>query len=289
MNSYSNKIIIFVDILGIKEFSLKSSDEKIQSLYKTIENFLKINIKNTIESSFLRASEKFGIRDFLSFKDLEINTSIISDTVVISFPKKYVFLLHLISRSFSTFSLILLDYGLLYRGSIVYGKIFQSDCGRIIYGKGLTEAAIMEKENKLPVIKICPKLMKIYSESMTIDKLTSTLNDLKNKGSISFDNIELASASILQTASDFINKIDDINYFNHFINIKSMDIDTIKKIFKVKKNQSIFDYFIKIMDKNIKKFKSDSELEKENVSKKIALLKIQAKWEFNRDLFCKNI
>lgn len=291
--SYKKKIIILLDILGIKDFTLNNPEEKIIDIYDKIENLSKFDIAKMLQHSY---SEPYGNSNMpdtsmlLEKAKLDVSISILSDTIIISFSKKYIFLLPDFLWVTRVLNIYLLKHGLLTRGSVVYEKICQSEAGNIIFGKGLVKAAIMEMTNSLPAIQICPKVEKIYCDETKPERLKRILESLQQDG-IATGNIEVLSLITHHIGSKAFFENEGNLYYNHFVDVKDTlkYNNALKKVIKKpKKYKTYIDYYRWIIDDNLSLHTGNFEkCKNEDNNKKLE--RIVLRWDFTKSLFEKNV
>lgn len=178
VDGYENKIICFLDILGMSNFVEKAeNDEKICEIYRMINNY----IKNVLPIRFF--SESY-CADKVTFSSL-------SDSVIISFPLSEIALLLPYTVMFaSLFQYLMLCQGLSVRGFITLGKIYHNKNEPVIFGKGLVKAYQYEKKYIIsPRVVIDDKLIAKF-DKYTKNDVETHINKLKNKQYISDAHID---------------------------------------------------------------------------------------------------
>lgn len=196
---YEEKVILFIDILGIKEFS-KRNDGKLVELYSKISNLIE-------SDGALTALRKLSPGDNMFFnlaelKDLKYTITSLSDSVIISFNPKHIIFLPALVRTIRILQIYLLTKGLLSRGCIITGKIYHRNDSHVIFGKGLVNAVEEEAKTKDPIVTI---------HETAICRLNRQISDIKvyrryaKKGIIGKDaelHMDIIKASIKNIIND---------------------------------------------------------------------------------------
>ena len=136
-NTYENCYVAFLDILGFKEVVEKNSHDKLSQLYKTIESYISKDI------------ESIGIMDFPEKKS-EIGCYFISDSIILwSQDLSNTSFMHLVSLV-NRIMVGALMSDLPLRGAVSSGPLTvkQSILGSTVFGNGLTNAYILEAQQK---------------------------------------------------------------------------------------------------------------------------------------------
>jgi hypothetical protein len=128
--NYQNKIVAFIDVLGFSELVYSENLKHIESYF------------NEISQEFSKVAKKNTFKYYL-----------ISDSIVIStnFTKSDLVLL---IKSLSTLQVKLMVQGVIVRGAISSGKLYQNKLKSIIVGTGLINAFNLEKKAIYPRIII---------------------------------------------------------------------------------------------------------------------------------------
>ena len=133
---YKKKIVIFLDIMGIKSYTKSATAEELCKVYLIWENISKNLIKDEVLKNFAKFTDETTYNLEIDVKDLDLNISVLSDSLVMSFSKKYIIFLPWLLRIPRVLQIYLLSKGLLSRGVVIYDKIYQSKEKSIIFGKG---------------------------------------------------------------------------------------------------------------------------------------------------------
>ena len=140
---YKKKVIIYLDILGIKDFTDKASDYELCELYCLLKNIADSFSKDYVLKRFLGEHSQLKIQ--IKIEDLDFSISILSDSIIISFSKKFLFLLPDFLRITRFLQIILIYNGLLARGAVTCNKIYHTkNDTTMVFGKGLVEAYMLE-------------------------------------------------------------------------------------------------------------------------------------------------
>lgn len=155
-----NKIICFLDILGISKFIEKNrqNDASICEIYRIIQRLINI---------------QFSAQDWLkkAYYDDKVVFSSLSDSIIISFPISDIgILLPYVLRFVASFQFIFLSHGLPIRGVITTGKIYHHRNSQLIFGQGLVKAYECEKKSiTSPRVIIDDKLIKKFNKYTVTD------------------------------------------------------------------------------------------------------------------------
>lgn len=263
---YEEKVIIYLDILGIGNFTEERADEKLIEIYQKLENlYNRITVEKIINTYGL-----FNID--ISPERLKFHFSILSDTIIISFSKKYLLILPMILRIPRALQLLLLQKGLLTKGVVIFDKIYHKNNSEVIFGKGLVRSYKMEKNLSLPQIVIEDKLWKMYEGD--IKKLPNSLKTKLN----ATDNLEMLH-SYVNCKKDFFKQGDQIVY-NHYNDARHVIEELLK---------SDVEFFSAIINKSIESQKE--KLKKRNLESKAKgeLERRVRYWEYAKEMFDKYV
>jgi hypothetical protein len=172
IDKYENKVICFLDILGISKFieNNKDDEEKICELYSVINRLIYTDLSNSgwIPSSY--------------FRDKVIFSSL-SDSVIISFPINEIgIILPYVTRIVACFQCLAVSYSLPLRGVMTYGKIHHVKDSQLIFGHGLVNAYQQERKNThSPRVVIDSRLLDKYNK-YSIDNFNMHLEELRREG-----------------------------------------------------------------------------------------------------------
>lgn len=145
-NKYEERIVLFLDILGFKSL-VKDSENNKAVFYKIFEALSKLN-------NYQDRQGKIPLREITTF----------SDSIVISYPLDNRFLPRIIYE-IRDLVLILLEYNILCRGGIGFGKLYHH--GSLVYGPAMVEAyelesyaakyprVVIKEADFLKYIKVC--------------------------------------------------------------------------------------------------------------------------------------
>lgn len=214
--NYTNKIIIFLDILGIKAFTEESDDTTLVKLYTDISNLLENPSSEQIGSDYVISS--------------------LSDSIIISLNDTDIGHLPNVLRIPRIFqNLFLIKYGLLCRGYVCEGKIHHIPGNNIIFGQGLVKAAI-EEENEdystIPVVRIDKNIITRYEKDYDEDShwikenvytIKDSLSERKSKDQVGDPIISQYTGWV-----DYHNKLImhdgtcDIYFLNQFYDLEGM-------------------------------------------------------------------
>lgn len=284
---YKKKVIIFLDILGIKNFTESAEDEDLFEVYSRLENIREFCLKKENLEKFL----EFEGKEFYSLADvdsLDINVSVLSDSLVISFSKKHLIVLSYILRMVRIFQIYLLSKGLLMKGIVIYDQIYQSNMNNMIFGKGLVNAYTQEQKIVDPVVEIDESLWDIYQKEINNNtKIKSYLTKFKYSGDIdslvrliSFDSRIMFQKP--QNRSKF-----SYNYANR-IEATLKELFQMNVIKRKNKHRGNLEQINEIVDDNIGVFSNELEVEKRSKildkGKCDELSKRLGRWVFTENL-----
>lgn len=231
---YTKKIVIIIDILGIKEFSMNSDNEErlleyyslIRNLEEGMANIMMQPVTFDSERDKPGSSAKYKYtRELKKIEDLDYNFGILSDAFVLTFNYKHlVFLPDIMRIARVIYLLTLAKLKLLCKGAISIGKVFHKENTQVLFGEGLCSAAAMESKETLPRIvidsKVSTRVEKLIYNEHKLDDLVSEYKDI---GAIQEGgNFNLASQNLAATFERFfvpdndkkivMNVFDDIDY-----------------------------------------------------------------------------
>lgn len=208
---YKDCIVVFLDLMGIRNFTLTKEDSALFDVYSILDNYINFIPDVTLDTTLDRSrhfDSQVNLKDI--FQDTLIITSL-SDSIIISIRKEYLILLPYIIRLATNLQLFLLTRALPLRGGITSGKIFHKRNDPITMGKGLVEAAKLEKEAKFARVLIDDNLLTEYESIYRCStKMERTLSFFKEHYSrmIGFDGFFEVSQWITKTSiiKDFTGK-----------------------------------------------------------------------------------
>lgn len=206
---YKNRMqlcyVVFIDILGFKEMAEQDIDKVILAM-RMLNIFAKKTYKNVNGKFFLQET----CREEYS-KELEPRVTTFSDSIVISAKEEY-YLLSDIIYSISDLQYQLLLKGIVIRGGIELGYIYQDEF--MVFGDGLIEAYKLESEKaKFPRILIGNKALE-----QTVKRYDDEFNQ-KIEDSVIYNYSEIEKANIYGNyySSDAIGAIvkdEDVHYID---------------------------------------------------------------------------
>ncbi len=163
-NGYVDSYVAFIDILGFKEFIKNNDFKKVNSLFSDI---------NDLRNEALKCFNYLKYNDDIKMKPASnIAINIISDSIVISFPKAETNSLATLLYVISFFSFnVLHKYNLLCRGAIAEGDFYVDQ--NIAYGPALVKACIMESK-----LAVYPRI--IYTRSTIESYMKNIKNEYEN-------------------------------------------------------------------------------------------------------------
>ncbi|MFT7087179.1 MAG: hypothetical protein ACJAZX_000607 [Rickettsiales bacterium] len=214
------------------------------------------------------SDERFQLK--IEPKDLDLSISILSDSIIISFSKNFLFILPHILRITRLLQIILIFHDLLSRGAVVCEKIYHTkDDPTMLFGKGLVEAHIIKSNETDPIMRIDNKLWNQYQNLMgNKENLKSKLrNNCICEGDLDFAAEVLGSGVTAFRDEESENKV----YFRHFDNLNWTLERLFKKFLKKKTKGSNIDELMSIVDRNIHNLGEipilDEKLDKERQKK----------------------
>lgn len=152
-NLQENKYVAFLDVLGFKEL-VKGKGEKLNIYFETIKNAL-IDIQND---------------------KAEIESQLVSDSTILAcgLTKEN---LKLLLRAVQTIQARCAVENIWIRGAITIGDIHFDRKLNIVVGNGLTDAYLLEQEERFPRVIIDPKILREEFGFGTRKKFINTYND----------------------------------------------------------------------------------------------------------------
>lgn len=154
------KYVAFLDVLGFKEL-VKSKGEKLNRYFKTIENAL-IDIK----------SDK-----------AEITSQIVSDSTILACDLR-VQNLEVLLKAIQTIQARCAIENIWIRGAITIGDIYFNRDLNIVVGNGLSDAYLLESQEKFPRVIIDPKILKAEYGFGTRQLFVKRFNNAQERDSI---------------------------------------------------------------------------------------------------------
>ncbi len=265
---YKKKVIIYLDILGIKDFTLNqnTSDNELCEVYQILKNIADSFSKDDHLKKFLNFSEEeYSLK--IATEDLDFSISILSDSIIISFSKNFLFLLPWVLRITRFLQIILIFHGLLARGAVTCNKIYHTkNDTTMLFGKGLVEAYTLESKGDDPIMQIENKLWNQYKRMMEKEGELESIfkKNCTTKGDLKFvEQVFFASSKTAFIEKKPENKI----CYRHFYDLEHTLHQLSENNF-IRKSDS--NYFLSIVDKNIEKFQNDKNiLGKWQVTKKL--------------------
>lgn len=279
---YKKKVIIYLDILGIKDFTNKASDYELCELYCLLKNIADSFSADSFSKD--NVLKRFlGEYSQLKIEDLDFSISILSDSIIISFSKKFLFLLPDFLRITRFLQIILIYNGLLARGAVTCNKIYHTkNDTTMVFGKGLVEAYMLETQGDSPIVQIKTELWNEYKRMIekkgklqSIFKENCNIEDSSEKGLIFAEKVVFYKSEEVFIIDNSTNKI----YYNHFCDLKDTLNLISDKRFLGKTN---IIKFSSIVNKNIEKYENlskTSDCEKQEEFKKIV-----KKWKKTKQL-----
>ncbi len=168
---YEERIVVFLDILGFKEF---------------IENTL---VGNQIENVSRARKMFFNIRDNFDMdeKHWKVSKSLktiqFSDSIIITFKVTEEDQVFYSLEDIQILLIELVKFGLLVRGAIVKGKVYHDE--RIVFGPGIVDAVMKEKAAKFPRVildrEIIQTAVKYKGKHQTFRSVIQSLSGIINK------------------------------------------------------------------------------------------------------------
>ena len=280
---YEEKVIIYLDILGIGSFTKEASDKDLIEIYQMLES---LTTQLPIDQ-FINSSDDFEVD--MDQKRVKYHFSTLSDSIIISFSAKYLLLMTAFLSITKILQILLLDKGLLARGVVVLGKIYHQGNSSVIFGEGLVKAHAMDKSGYLPRITIDDELWNLYKRDFKENKI-AFITKLQVKG-----NLELLSELISQDTEGYIIVNDDNSItYNPFHKARIIIENNLK---------STVSSFTKTIDNSIycqkdKLQKCNNDLKKRNLSEEEQKKKLQEKrglentvryWEYTKEQFDKYV
>lgn len=264
---YKKKVIIYLDILGIKDFTLNqnTSDNELCEVYQILKNIADSFSKDDHLKKFLNFSEeKYSLK--IATEDLDFSISILSDSIIISFSENFLFLLPCVLRITRFLQIILIFHGLLARGAVTCNKIYHTkNDTTMLFGKGLVEAYTLESKGDDPIMQIENELWNRYKRMMEKGNLESIFKkNCTTEGDLKF--AEQVFCASYKTAFNQKKSESKICY-RHFDDLEHTLSQLSERNFIRESNSNDF---LSIVDKNIEKFQNNENiLGKWQVTKKL--------------------
>lgn len=190
MNSYSERFICYLDLLGFSELVKKSeNNELIFSKIKKITQILSIRNCGTVNSTIAKlknksAEEVFRIKDSLRFLGA-------SDGIFISVIDNDKTWVQEFLSNISQLCIISIANGILVRGAIDYGFVYHDDLN--CFGPAVVKAVDSEKNAHAPRIILSEKAMEQFEKVSDFNKDNYFLKDTDGHWFLNF--LELLSDS----------------------------------------------------------------------------------------------
>jgi hypothetical protein len=162
---YKDEIVVFIDVLGFKNFAADGSFDKVESLYKKLtkstndaeSSYRQVlsNLKNALKVSaekgdFKLKPEKTRVRFFSDCLIMVLDIDEIPQNLYWAMLDRVIMTVHQIF-------LAMAHHGMLIRGGVSYGPIFMTEAS--VHGNGLVRAYELEQIAHYPRIVLDPKLI----------------------------------------------------------------------------------------------------------------------------------
>lgn len=167
---YSKRIVAYIDLLGFKNSVKKMNFDEVE---KILDEFTKmINIADSHNASRLAhahiAAKKYN-KDMITFDENKQNLTFFSDCVVWSYPMdeikvEFIHPLMSIISSFVILQLALYSKGILVRGGVTFGDLYQK--GNKVFGDALITAYTLEQKTKYPRIAFDIEFLKLFDNKL---------------------------------------------------------------------------------------------------------------------------
>lgn len=171
---YNKRIIIFLDVIGMGEFSKKHNKKELIDFYGTvIYRFTQIK-----QGQFNSPNPAYPFNvDLEEITKNDLVISSLSDSIIISIPFERLILLPILVRHIAILQIICLGKGLPLRGAVTIGEMYHKKEHNIIFGSGLVKAAEEEKNAQYPRVvidsELCDKHTRLYKNKQRYQTIVS--------------------------------------------------------------------------------------------------------------------
>lgn len=166
---YTESLVVFIDLLGFSDFVMTKSFEEVRVVLSEFKNMMKSHDKTTVENINKDIELNIHKGEYISNKLTFLS---FSDCIILAYPLDRIdvaWTLINICVNLMPVQFELFKKKLSMRGGIALGNIYMAD--DYVFGGGLVESAILEKEAKYPRILIHENVIeKLISQSHILDE-----------------------------------------------------------------------------------------------------------------------
>jgi len=167
---YKNCIVVFLDLLGIGEFTKKASPATLIKVYQSISHTF--NLAEEIRKSLDVEEPIFGMNIKTSeLLEGKYVTSAMSDSIILTLDEDRIEFLGFLLSTITMINLhFLLSYNLTLRGGVTLGLIHHKKDNPIIFGKGLIAANELQYKADYPRVVIDDSVILRYQKAINDKK-----------------------------------------------------------------------------------------------------------------------
>ncbi|QEK50688.1 hypothetical protein FYC62_02665 [Pedobacter aquae] len=200
---YEERIIAFIDILAFRDFINDTIDKSGEVNKEKLVNI--VNALKLIKKEFDKI-DKSGEAPY------SLITTFFSDSIVLSLRKDYSIGLLKVFETLKIIQIKLIEYGILLRGGIVFGKlIHQPD---VILGPAMNEAYDLESKSALyPRITIDPDIMEMMAKENELSDSVYTVKDYDFHKTFEIDFDNTYYINYFSDVANYLNDGDEIKYY----------------------------------------------------------------------------
>lgn len=219
---YEVRYIAFIDILGFKS--------KVQDSVSNVNEFL--HIKGMLE--YIQQLKIKHDNDPYSLKNIGVEFSMFSDSIVISYPAFGKGNAFNILIDLAHICLDILAQGYVFRGGITIGYVFHKNS--VCFGPAMNRAVDMEKRARYPRIIIDPNVL---SNGLRYPGVANTFSDEKEFLNVLVKRDResyMEENDLYEYILDYLSLHDEFDDFSHYITL----ISNTRKLIITEYNNSIF-------------------------------------------------